>query len=91
MEMHTPRIPSTTGSSVHESNSESYNSESSEESSEPRRFRLLNEVYDDIEEIQIADELLLIGVEEPKTFEEAKINKEWDEVMGAEIEAIEKK
>lgn len=37
----------------------------SERSSEPRRFRLINEVYDDTEEIEIADELSLIGVDEP--------------------------
>ena len=79
-EMHTPRVPSTGGSSVHEPNSEGYNSQSSGESSEPRRFRLLNEIYEDTEEVEIADELLFIGVEEPKTFEEAKFNKEWNEL-----------
>lgn len=34
--------------------------------------------------------MLLLGAEEPKTFEQAKNNDEWNEAMKTEIEAIEK-
>lgn len=61
-----PRTPITVRSSVQENESGGVESESSQISSEPRNFRLLSDVYNDTEEIEISDELLLIGVDEPK-------------------------
>lgn len=57
----------------------------------PTQFRLLSDIYNDTEEIDISDEeLLLIGIEEPRSFEEAKTNEEWNKAMRTELEAIEK-
>lgn len=39
--------------------------ERSEEDSEPRRFRQIREVYNDTEEVELHDELMLMGVDEP--------------------------
>lgn len=36
----------------------------------PQNFKLLNEIYDDTEQIEIADDLLLFSVEEPRNFGE---------------------
>lgn len=85
-----PHTPTTVSNFVQKSDIEGYNSEASGSSSEPRNFRLLSEIYDSTEEIEILDELLLIGVEEPKTFEDAKNGKEWYVAMRAKIETIDK-
>lgn len=57
----------------------------------PAQFRLLSNIYNDTEEIVVPDvELLLIRIEEPKSFEEAKTSEEWNKAMRTELEAIEK-
>lgn len=67
-----------------------YSSETSGNSSEPRNFRLLSDVYDEMEEIEVSDELLLLGVEESKTYEQENDSGEWNEAMKIEIMATEK-
>lgn len=61
-----------------------------DDSTEPRRFRLLSEVYDETEEVETSDELLFLGVDEPATYAHAVQNKQWQEAMNSEIEAIER-
>ncbi|XP_074351571.1 uncharacterized protein LOC141690694 [Apium graveolens] len=76
---HTPRssIQGITGYDFQASGNSSESGYSSESgnSSEPRKFHLISVIYDETSEIEIMDELLLLGVEEPKTFEEAKDKK----------------
>lgn len=86
-----PWTPNSVKSSVQGNDSRSgYSSETSGNSSEPRHFRLLNDIYNETEEIEITDELLWIGVEEPTTYEQAKESEHWKEAMRVEIEQIKK-
>lgn len=59
-------------------------------SEQPRRFRLLSEIYDETQEVEIEDELLLCGIDEPSDYEQAKGEKMWEQAMENEIEAIER-
>ncbi|KAL8123365.1 hypothetical protein AgCh_011366 [Apium graveolens] len=59
-------------------------------SSEPRRFRSLEERYNETEVIDMLDELMLLKAEEPTSFVEALEGKEWINSMKTEIEIIEK-
>ncbi|KAL8154922.1 hypothetical protein AgCh_000326 [Apium graveolens] len=65
-------------------------SSDTEENSGPRRFRLLEEIYDETEEVEIEYELLLLGVDEPLNYSQAARKKEWEDAMKVEIDAIEK-
>lgn len=62
----------------------------SNSSTEPRRFRLLSEVYDDTEEMEFTDELLFMGIEEPVTYAQAAKEVEWKKAMDTEIQTVEK-
>lgn len=66
------------------------NSGYSSESTEPRKFRLLSDIYNETEEIEIADEMLMLSVEEPSSYSHAEKDKEWRAAMEREIDAIEK-
>jgi len=61
---------------------------------EPQHFRNLNDIYDDTEEVELADsdevEALLTESDEPENFSEAVGNPEWVEAMNNEISSIEK-
>jgi len=61
---------------------------------EPQHFRNLNDIYDDTEEVELADsdevEALLTESDEPENFSEAVGNPEWVEAMNNEIISIEK-
>uniref|UniRef100_A0A251VAV7 Putative zinc finger, CCHC-type n=1 Tax=Helianthus annuus TaxID=4232 RepID=A0A251VAV7_HELAN len=53
-------------------------------------YRSINEIYDETVPIELEpDELLLIG-DEPSSYKEAIVDKEWQEAMKAEIESIKK-
>lgn len=56
--------------------------ESSTTSSAPRNFRLISRIYDDTEQIEIADDLLLLSVEELYNFDEAAQEIEWKKGHG---------
>lgn len=71
------------------SESVDYGSETSSSSSEPRKFRLLSDIYDTTEVVEAEDELLLSEIEEPVTYEQAAKEKAWRVAMEKEIEAIE--
>lgn len=60
-------------------------------SSEPRNFRLLGDIYNEIEEIEVDEEMLMLSIEEPTTYVQAAKEKEWREVMESELISIEKK
>lgn len=87
--MHTPMF-----SNVHTSTSseldtfinsttedESLSTAVSNASSEPRNFRLLSDVYDKTEKIDIDEELLMLSTEEPSSFDQATKEKEWRNSM----------
>lgn len=57
----------------------------------PKRFRLLSELYDETEEIETDEELLMIrNDDEPTTYREASKRRVWIEAMNAEIASIER-
>lgn len=62
----------------------------SSESSEPRNFRLLSDIYNGTEEIEIADEMLMLSGDEPLSYSHAEKEREWRDAMKHEIDAIEK-
>lgn len=64
--------------------------ENYDDSIEPRRTRLLQDVYNDFEEIKMDEELYLMETEERANFEEASKKKSWKRAMEAEIDSIEK-
>lgn len=57
--------------------------------SAPKRYRRLSDIYNATEEVEFEDELLLSGVDEPVTFEQAIKDEAWREAMNTEITAIE--
>lgn len=56
----------------------------------PRRFRLINDIYNETEAEELADELLLAGIDEPVCYNQAINEQHWKEAMDCEIEAIER-
>lgn len=72
--------------------SDENDSESTDQSgsSEPRNFRLLSEVYNDTSEIKVDKDMLMLGVEEPTSYDQAAIQDSWHEAMKTEINAIER-
>lgn len=84
-EVSTPMQSHTTGHSAE------YESESSSGSTEPHRFRLHSDVYNDAAEVDLNDEeLLFVGAEEPQNFAQADIKEQWKIAMKNEISAVEK-
>ncbi|KAL8123359.1 hypothetical protein AgCh_011360 [Apium graveolens] len=65
---------------------------SSSRSDEVQKFHFLSDIYiyNEIEETELEDELLLLGIDEPNTYCEAAVEKEWKRAMQSEIEAIER-
>ncbi|WCJ34767.1 Retrovirus-related Pol polyprotein from transposon TNT 1-94 [Euphorbia peplus] len=70
--------------------SEESRSEMSSNKNEERRFRRLSDIYDHTEEIELAEELLLLGIDEPVVYEQAVKSKVWKVAMQSEIDSIEK-
>lgn len=89
---HTPQSsnPVHTPQSSHSSNSISTATET-ETDSESRRFRSLEDIYNETQGITLEDdELLFAGAEEPTRYEQAATEHNWRQAMKAEIEAVEK-
>lgn len=57
----------------------------------PRKFRLVSDIYDETGEVELEEELMLMGVEEPTSYSQEVKEKEWRKAMEREIEAFEKK
>lgn len=64
-------------------------SESIGDNSEPRRFRTITDLYNDTEVTDLDDELLLMGVDEPRNYKQATTERNWREAMQQEINSIE--
>lgn len=63
---------------------------SSSRSDQPRKFRLLGEIYDETEEVEKEEELLLCGINNPSNYEQAMKEESREQAVRSEIEAIEK-
>lgn len=91
------RTPGTTNTgqtyeNVNDANSsaDSSGDSSSETRSEPSRYRSLRDVYEDTEEIELEEELYLMGIDEPSDFNQTSKRKEWRDAMDKEMQAVEK-
>lgn len=56
----------------------------------PQRYKHLTDIYNATGELELEDELLLSGVDEPVTFEQVVKDEAWREAIHTEIAAIEK-
>ncbi|KAL8108091.1 hypothetical protein AgCh_024510 [Apium graveolens] len=65
-------------------------SASSVSSEHPQRFQNLADIYANTTEIEVEEELLLMGVDEPIYFKQAITDTVWKEAMDHEINSIEK-
>ena len=65
------------------------NSEDYDESTEPRRIKKIGEIYNEIEEVQLEEELFLMGIEEPINFKQAAKDHNWKMAMEREMQSIE--
>lgn len=65
-------------------------SENNDESSEPKRYRNLSDIYNDAEEVEIQDELMFVGIEEPVNYSQAVKKRDWRQAMQSELDSIEK-
>ena len=61
-----------------------------DDSGEPRRSRLLSDTYNAIEEVEIDEELHLMGIIEPENYTQAVKEHNWKLAMEREIDSIEK-
>lgn len=94
---YTPSPPSisTTSNSEQSSGNQSSiraesNSDSSSGSPEHRKFRLLSNIYNETEEVELEEEMLLLSIDEPVCYSQAATKKEWKSAMQQEIDSIEK-
>ena len=71
----------------HQTNVTHLNPENYDDNTEPRRSRLLRDIYEETEEIR--DELNLMGVDEPGNFKQAVKDDNWKQAMEREMESIE--
>lgn len=81
--------PATPASSHSNTQSQNY-----DDSHTPRKFRLIDSIYNQTEEMELenelADELLLLGIDEPVCYAQAVKEKHWRAAMDSEISAIKK-
>lgn len=77
-----------TGSTSSETGEHSVYSETS--SSEGQNFQLISDIYDETQEIELENELLLLGIDEPSNYSQAAEEKACVKAMESEIDAIER-
>lgn len=64
---------------------------SSETDGKPRRYRTLNEIYDEAEQVELdEDELYLMGIDEPGNYLQAVKKDEWMKALETDITAVER-
>lgn len=64
---------------------------SSDEDSQPRPLRFLEDIYNETEPVELAeDELMLMGIDEPVNYSQAAKEGEWRKAMRVEIDAVER-
>lgn len=77
------------GSPVQSSTAVGLNPENYDDSAEPRRSRLVSEIYGQTEPVDLSEELNLMGVDEPTNFRQAAGNQNWMQAMRQEMNSIE--
>lgn len=60
-----------------------------DDSTTPKRFRSITDIYNATEEIELEDELMLMGIDEPNSFKHAVKDRVWKQAMKSEMESIE--
>lgn len=60
-----------------------------DDSAEPRKIKSLAKIYDETKEVQMDEELFLMGVEEPMNYAQAVKDRNWKEAMEREMQSIE--
>lgn len=80
-----PEIPQPSGTPDGEIDSATH-----DESAPPRHYIRLSDVYEHTSEIELEEELLLIGIDEPVCFEQAVKEEVWRRAMDKEIDSIKK-
>ncbi|XP_074362620.1 uncharacterized protein LOC141702939, partial [Apium graveolens] len=68
----------------------SQGSKKSSTSSEPRNFRLLSDIYNEIEEVEAESELILAWINELSNNKETAVDDAWKQAMKEEIDSIER-
>lgn len=63
---------------------------SSENEGETGNFRLISDIYDETNEVDLEKELLLSGVDEPSNYSQPATEHAWEEAMKTEVDAIKK-
>lgn len=62
-----------------------------DDSTTPKRFRSITDIYNATEEIELEDELILMGIDEPNSFKHAVKDRVWKQAMKSEMESIYRK
>lgn len=66
------------------------NPDNYDDSCEPKRVRLINDIYRDTEEVELDEDSMLIGVKEQVSYKQAVKDQNWKQAMAREMESIEK-
>ena len=66
------------------------NIEESDKSSTPKRLSSMNDICGNTKKIEVEEELLFLGVEEPDTYNLASKESPWKDAMKIEMEDIER-
>lgn len=64
------------------------NSDNYDDSTEPRKIRPLSEMYNEMEEIELDEELYLMAIEEPANYKQAIKDSNWKQALRREINSI---
>ncbi|KAL8113434.1 hypothetical protein AgCh_020662 [Apium graveolens] len=79
-----------TGGTPASHSSERANSDNYDDSTEPKRFRSISDIYSEMEEVELEEEFLLMGVDEPMNYKQAVCDSNWRRAMKQEMDSIEK-
>lgn len=66
------------------------NTDMYDDSATPKKFRTLEDIYNETKEVDQEDELLIMGIDEPSSFKHAVKDKAWRQAMQSELDSIEK-
>lgn len=66
------------------------NPENYDNNCKPKHFRTVDDIYANIEEVEIEDELMLMGIDKAPNYGQATKERNWKQVMQKEINSIEK-
>lgn len=79
----------TGGTSISQTPTRRLNFDDYDDSTEPRKYKGLDDIYNRREEVQLDEELFLMGIEEPMNFAQAVKDRNWKMAMEREMQSIE--